>query len=429
VPAGPAGRSGPRAPGGPRLLDHVAATVRRAWREADGDVLVYLPGAGELAAVGGRLADLAQDIAVLHGRLPGPVQDLVLRPAERRRVVLATSLAETSLTVPGVRIVVDARLSWVPRTDHTRGLGSLVTVRVSRAAAEQRAGRVRREGPGVVYRCWSVAEHERLPARPEPEIAGADLAGFALALACWGHPDGAGLALPDPPPPAAMRVARETLRALDAVDGDGRVTARGRRMAAVDAHPRLARALLDGAALIGPRRAAEVVALLSDDTLAGPTDDLAVAWRAARDGVDRGTTARWRDEVRRLLAASGTRKKAGGGPPDDLSAGLVVGLAFPERLARSRTKGSGNYLMAGGTAAELAATSPLAGTQWLAVAVADRPAGRAVGRAAARVRLAAAIERRPHGRPAPRSSPSARRSPGPTAMSSRAGSSGWARSS
>src|SRR6266542_3780302 len=138
----------------PRLLEHVAAIVRRAWREADGDVLVFLPGAGELAAV--------------HGRLAAAVQDLVLRPAERRRVVLATSLAETSLTVPGVRVVVDAGLARVPRTDHTRGLGSLVTVRVSRAAAEQRAGRARREGPGVVYRCWSVAEHERLPARPEP---------------------------------------------------------------------------------------------------------------------------------------------------------------------------------------------------------------------------------------------------------------------
>ncbi|OLB66080.1 MAG: ATP-dependent helicase HrpB [Actinobacteria bacterium 13_2_20CM_2_72_6] len=327
----------------PRLLDHVAATVRRAWREADGDVLVFLPGAGELAAVAGRLADLTQDVAVLHGRLPAAVQDLVLRPAERRRVVLATSLAESSLTVPGVRVVVDAGLARVPRTDHTRGLGSLVTVRVSRAAAEQRAGRARREGPGVVYRCWSVAEHERLPAQPEPEIAGA---------------------------------------------GDGRVTARGRRMAAVGAHPRLARALLDGAALVGPRRAAEVVALLSDDTLAGSTDDLAAAWRAARNGADRGTTARWREEVRRLLAAAGTREKAGGNPPDDLSAGLVVGLAFPERLARARTNGSGTYLMAGGTAAELAPTSPLAGATWLAVAVADRP----VGRAAARVRLAAAID-------------------------------------
>src|SRR6266540_1495385 len=238
----------------PRLLEHVAAIVRRAWREADGDVLVFLPGAGELAAVSGRLADLTEDVAVLHGRLPAAVQDLVLRPAERRRVVLATSLAETSLTVPGVRVVVDAGLARVPRTDHTRGLGSLVTVRVSRAAAEQRAGRARREGPGVVYRCWSVAEHERLPARPEPEIAGADLTGFALPLACWGHPDG------------------------------------------------LALALLDGAALVGPRRAAEVVALLSDDTLAGPTDGLAAAWRAARNGADRSATARWREEVRRLLA-------------------------------------------------------------------------------------------------------------------------------
>lgn len=371
----------------PRLLDHVAATVRRAWGETDGDVLVFLPGVGEIGAVVGRLVHLTPDVAVLHGRLPAAAQDLVLRPAGRRRVVLATSLAETSLTVPGVRVVVDAGLARVPRTDHARGLGSLVTVRVSRAAAEQRAGRARREGPGVVYRCWSVAEHERLPARPEPEIAGADLTGFALTLACWGHPDGVGLALPDPPPPAAMRAARKTLHALDAVDRDGRVTTRGRRMAAVGAHPRLARALLDGAALVGPRRAAEVVALLSDDTLAGPTDDLAAAWRDARNGTDRAVTARWREEVRRLVAAARTRK-GGGNLPDDLTAGLVVGLAFPERLARARSNGSGTYLMAGGTAAELAPTSPLTGARWLAVAVADR----AVGRVAARVRLAAAID-------------------------------------
>src|SRR5213078_1312831 len=172
---------------------------------------------------------------------------------------------------------------------------------------------------------------------------------------------------------------------------------------------------LDGGTLVGPRRAAEVVALLSDDTLAGPTDDLAAAWRAMRNGADRGATARWREEVRRLLAAAGSREEAGGNLPDDLSAGLVVGLAFPERLARSRTKGSGNYLMAGGTAAELAAASPLAGARWGG----RRPACGSRRRST----------RRPHGRPAPRSSPSARRSPGPTAMSSRAGSSGWVRSS
>ncbi|KAB1139784.1 ATP-dependent helicase HrpB, partial [Micromonospora sp. AMSO12t] len=180
------------------LLDHVAATVRRALRECDGDVLVFLPGAGEIGAVAGRLADLRDAVAVLplHGRQRGADQDAALRPADRRRVVLATAVAESSLTVPGVRVVVDAGLSRVARMDLARGLGALVTVGVSRAAATQRAGRAGREAPGHVYRCWSAATHERLAAQPEPEIATADLTGFALELAAWGSPDGAGLALP-----------------------------------------------------------------------------------------------------------------------------------------------------------------------------------------------------------------------------------------
>ncbi|GFJ82190.1 hypothetical protein Phou_063700 [Phytohabitans houttuyneae] len=183
----------------PRLLDHVAATVRRAWSEREGDVLVFLPGAGEIRAVASRLADLT--VLMLHGRLDAAAQDAVLRPGAGRRVVLATAVAESSLTVPGVRVVVDAGLSRVPRTDQARGLGTLVTVPVSRSTADQRAGRAGREAPGVVYRCWSPAQHERLPAQPEPEIAAADLTGFALDLACWGDPDGGGLALPDKPPP------------------------------------------------------------------------------------------------------------------------------------------------------------------------------------------------------------------------------------
>jgi ATP-dependent helicase HrpB len=383
----------------PKLLDHVAATVRRAVDEIDGDVLVFLPGAGEIGGVANRLNNLAGevDVVVLHGRLPAAAQDAVLRPAAgraaRRRVVLATSVAESSLTVPGVRIVVDAGLARVPRTDHARGLGSLVTVRASQAAAHQRAGRAGREGPGRVYRCWSAAEHERLPDHAQPEVAVADLTGFALALACWGHPDGVGLALADRPPEAALQVAHATLRALNAVDDAGRITERGRRIAAVGAHPRLARALLDGAGLVGQRRAAEVVAMLSDDTLPGSGDDLVAAWRQLRAGAD-GSAIRWRDEVRRLLSADSTHKESGGRAPtppvmpDDLAAGLLVGLAFPERLARVRRSGSATYLMAGGTAAELAAGSALTGIDWLAIAVADR----AVGKAAARVRLAAAID-------------------------------------
>ncbi|WP_346540056.1 ATP-dependent helicase HrpB [Micromonospora sp. DPT] len=377
----------------PALLDHVAATVRRALHEREGDLLVFLPGAGEIAGVARRLADLTDRVAVLplHGRLPGAAQDAALRPADRRRVVLATSVAESSLTVPGVRVVVDAGLSRVARTDLSRGLGALVTVPVSRAAATQRAGRAGREAPGHVYRCWSAATHERLAAQPEPEIATADLTGFALELAAWGSPDGTGLALPDPPPPAALTVARETLTSLGAVDADGRITARGRAIAAAGAHPRLGRALLDGAPRVGADRAAELVALLAEEGLTGRDDDLVAGWRRLRGNADPGATARWRAEVRRLRAALPTGDTGSGGRghlPDDLAAGLLVGLAYPERLARVRRAGGRSYLMAGGTAAELAPGSGLAGVDWLAVAVADRSPGAPT----ARVRLAAGLD-------------------------------------
>ena len=409
------------------LLDHVAATVRRALHERDGDLLVFLPGAGEIAAVAGRLADLRDRVAVLplHGRLPAAQQDAaplrpfrlgasdaaprpgtVVRPprlgasdaaprpgtvaADRRRVVLATAVAESSLTVPGVRVVVDAGLSRVARMDLARGLGALVTVPVSRAAATQRAGRAGREAPGAVYRCWSEATHARLAPQPEPEIATADLTGFALQLAAWGSPDGTGLALHDPPPAAAMTVARETLTTLGAVEPDGRITARGRAIASAGAHPRLARALLDGAGRVGADRAAEVVALLAEETVTGAGDDLTAHWRRLRAGTDAAATARWRAEVRRLRAALPAGGSGAGGDrlADDLAAGLLVGLAYPERLARARRAGGSSYLMAGGTAAELAPGSGLAGSAWLAVAVADRSPGTPT----ARIRLATPVD-------------------------------------
>jgi ATP-dependent helicase HrpB len=370
----------------PRLLTHVAATVRRALAEQAGDLLVFLPGAGEIGTVAGQLRGVDADVLPLHGRLPAVGQDAALQSGPRRRVVLATALAESSLTVPGVRVVVDAGLSRVPRADLSRGLGSLATVRASRAAVTQRAGRAGREGPGAVYRCWTAAEHDRLPAHEEPEVAIADLTAFALELACWGAPGGRGLALLDPPPEAALAVAEQTLRGLGAVDEDGRATGRGRALTAVGVHPRLARALLDGAPLVGRRRAAEVVALLSGDT-SFRSDDLGAAWRSLRDGTDRGATARWREEVARL--ERGAAGAAAPRLPDDTAAGLVVGLAHPERLARRRRPGgTGTYLMAAGTGAELAPGTALTGAPWLAIAVADR----SPGRRDARVRSAVAID-------------------------------------
>ncbi|MGY2063910.1 ATP-dependent helicase HrpB [Blastococcus sp. SYSU DS0619] len=369
----------------PRLLDHVAATVRRALAEQAGDVLVFLPGAGEIGTVAGRLGGPDADVLPLHGRLPAAAQDAALRPGPRRRVVLATALAESSLTVPGVRVVVDAGLSRVPRADLSRGLGSLVTVRASRAAVTQRSGRAGREGPGAVYRCWTPAEHDRLPAHDEPEVAVADLTAFVLELACWGAPGGTGLALLDPPPAAALTVAGQTLHDLGAVDDDGRATARGRTLTAVGVHPRLARALLDGAPLVGLRRAAEVVGLLSAD-LAFRSDDLVATWRGLRAGSDRGATGRWREEVTRLERA--VPDTAAPRLPDDTVAGLVVGLAHPERIARRRPGTTGTYLMAAGTGAELPPGTALTAAPWLAIAVADR----SPGRRDARVRAAVAID-------------------------------------
>lgn len=378
----------------PAFLDHVAAITRRALAERAGDVLVFVPGAGEVSGVARRLAGVEADVRPLHGRLPHREQDLALTPGPRRRVVVSTAVAESSLTVPGVRVVVDAGFSREPRTDHRRGLAGLVTVGVSQAAAAQRAGRAGREGPGAVYRCWSEAEHARLPRHGQPEIATADLTAFALELACWGSPDGAGLALLDPPPPAALTAAQENLAELGAVRPDGTVTPRGRLISAVGADPRLARALLDAAEVIGERRAAEVVALLSLDVRA-PGGDLVAALRAVRRGGP--DTAAWEAETRRLRAAlpdGGTRAAASPALTDDLAVGLVAALAHPARVARRRAGGS-TYLMASGTGAVLPAEhSPLAGAQWLAVADADRGAGRrdATIRSAAPIDEAVALE-------------------------------------
>jgi ATP-dependent helicase HrpB len=416
----------------PVLLTHVASVVRRALSERDGDVLCFLPGVGEIARVAGQLGGLG-DVEVLqvHGRAPAAVQDAVLSGGTRRRVVLATSVAESSLTVPGVRVVVDCGLAREPRVDHARGLSALTTVRASQAAGRQRAGRAGREGPGAVYRCWTEAEDGRLPRFPAPEIKVADLTAFALQAACWGDPDASGLALLDPPPGGAMAAARGVLEAIGAVGPAGRATERGVRMSRLGLHPRLGRALLDAVPSVGSERAAEVVALLSEEPPREYGDDLASALRGARRGGD-AYAGRWRAEVRRLRAAAAPAPSArslsrphtgrdplpgepsadapsGGGAPgarpagtpplnarpdgaarnptDDHAVGLVAALAFPERVARAH---GGSYLMVSGTRAELGGGSGLRDAPWIAVAVADRP----VGAGHARVRLGAVIDER-----------------------------------
>ncbi|WP_200951133.1 ATP-dependent helicase HrpB [Nocardioides sp. Root140] len=363
----------------PAFHDHVAATVRRALAEHHGDVLVFVPGVAEVDQTVRRLAGTGVDVHSLHGRLPTAQQDRALTEGPGRRVVVSTAVAESSLTVPGVRVVVDAGFSREPRTDHRRGLAGLVTVAVSRASAEQRAGRAGRLGPGAVLRCWSEADHAHLAAHPEPEIATADLTAFALEVARWGSPDAWGLALLDPPPVHAMTSARATLLELGAVDDAGRVTVRGQRIADVPADPRLARALIDGAPLVGARRSAEIVAMLAEDVRA-PGGDLVAALRGLRGGHHAGA---WKTQVRRLQAIAGPDEpgRALQTPAaqltDDVAVGLVVALAHPDRIARKR-KGSAGYLMASGTGAELDPRSPgpLAGLEWLAIADADRRPGR-----------------------------------------------------
>lgn len=371
----------------PRLLAHVAEVTRRALAEGDGDVLVFVPGEREIDVVSRALLGADADVRPLFGRQSRAEQDLALNPGPRRRIVVTTSVAESSLTVPGVRAVVDAGLAREPRTDQARGLSALITTRVSKASADQRAGRAGREAAGRVYRCWSREQHVHLVDHALPEIATADLAGFALMTAAWGAPGGAGLALLDPPPAAALDAATALLRRLDAIDADGRITARGRRMAAVGAHPRLARAVLDGADLVGADRAREVAALLSEDSLTGRSDDLAARYRSLHGGSaaeDRDAVRRWRQETRRLGSGGPGRTAI----PDDLAVGTVVALAYPDRIARARGADRASYLMTSGTGAQLAPSSPLRRTQWLAIAVADRPPGRAD----AQVRAAAPID-------------------------------------
>ncbi|WP_436949957.1 ATP-dependent helicase HrpB [Streptomyces sp. SudanB52_2052] len=382
----------------PALLAHVASVVRRALAERDGDVLCFLPGVGEIARVAGQLGGLdGVEVLQAHGRAPAAVQDAVLAPGERRRVVLATSVAESSLTVPGVRVVVDSGLAREPRVDHARGLSALTTVRASQAAGRQRAGRAGREAPGAVYRCWAEAEDARLPRYPSPEIKVADLTAFALQVACWGDPDASGLALLDMPPGGAMAAARDVLAAVGAVDAVGRATERGVVLARSGLHPRLGRALVDSVPLVGAETAAEVVALLSEEAPREYGDDLAGALRRARRGGD-AYSSRWRSEVRRLRAVVSeishppTRNRpqdAGVGAladsPEERQVGFVAALAFPERVARSD---GGSYLMVSGTRAEVGDGSALRGVPWLAVAVADRP----VGKGHARVQLGAVVD-------------------------------------
>lgn len=387
------------------FLDHVADTAAAGHAAAlaagrDLDALVFVPGAWEVSYVAARLRGRSHaEVLELHGQAGPAEQDRAVsgrEPGGAARIIVSTALAESSLTVPGVRLVIDSGLSREPRRDSNRGMSGLVTVSCSRASAEQRAGRAARQGPGTVIRCYDQRAYGAAPAHQTPEIAAADLTGAALVLACWGAPGGRGLALPDAPPQAAMDNAVEVLQELGAVAPDGHATDLGKILARVPTDPRLARALLDGAATVGHRVAAEAVALVSGDQRA-PGADLTRLVAALRTGRDPGSR-RWAEDVRRMeriarQEGSGVASSAPAGVVDAAEAiGFVVALAFPDRVAR-RVPGEGpaQYLLTSGTRAGLPAGSLLSGHEWLGVAEVSRAQGRDAAGTGAVIRSAAPL--------------------------------------
>lgn len=426
-------------PAGPRLdargvsrdyLDHLARTAAREHRDAgDVDALVFVPGAREVDETVRRLRSLTDaEVLPLHGRLPAREQDRATsgrREGEGPRIVVSTALAESSLTVPGVRLVIDACLSREVRRDRARGMTGLVTVSASRASIEQRAGRAARQGPGTAVRACSETDVARMAPSAPPEITAADLTDAALLLACWGTPRGEGLPLLTPPPAASIADAEATLRSLGLVDAEGRATAEGRAVSTLPIGVREARALLAGTRELGDaQRAAEVVAALSDDHRADGADvpSLLVALRSGRaPGAER-----WRREVQRLARIArgqetglptGGMSAEGGRPPGtpgrregsgaanrasmpsrrehdvlEHAAGTLIGLARPERIARRTGDASRSYLLASGTRAALPEGSPLRESTWLAVWEVQRAEGRAADGTGAVIRAAAPLD-------------------------------------
>jgi ATP-dependent helicase HrpB len=349
-----------------RLEDRVVRAVERALAQESGSLLVFLPGQGEILRVAERLAERARpnvEIAPLYGALDPRDQDRAIEPAPpgTRKVVLATSIAETSLTIEGVRVVIDSGVARVPRFDPASGLTRLATVRVSRAAADQRRGRAGRTAPGVCYRLWDEAETRALPAYADPEILDADLSGLALDLARWGARDALGLAFLDPPPAAAFAEARSLLVRLEALTQDGVLTAHGRALADMPLSPRLAHMVLKAAATGQAGRAARIAALIVERNLGGRDTDL----RHRLDAFDRDRGPRARDTKALAERWAGLTGRTRDAAP--LCDGLLLAFAYPERIARARGP-RGEFQLVSGRGAFLKATDALARETWLAVA-------------------------------------------------------------
>jgi ATP-dependent helicase HrpB len=367
-----------------RIQDEMAPAIRRALAEAPGSLLAFLPGVAEIERTAERLETAlppGTDLHRLHGSLEAGAQRAAIAspPPGRRKVVLATSIAETSLTLDGVRIVVDSGLARRPRYDRAAGITRLVTERASQAAVTQRAGRAGRQGPGAVYRLWEEAATASLPRFDPPEILEADLSALVLDCALWGVSDARELRWLDPPPPAAVEEARKRLLSLGALGDDGRPTAHGKAIAALPLPPRLAHMLVAAAERGWSRTAAEVAVLLSERGLGGNDPDLELRlkrWRGERGQraeAARGLARRWEQ------AASPPASGRG----DDV--GPCIALAYPDRLSRRRDSSGENWISVGGRGFRLDPHSPLARGTWLAVA---EVSGTAAG---ARILSAAAI--------------------------------------
>jgi len=367
-----------------RIEDEMAAAIRRALDEAEGDLLAFLPGVAEIERTAERLSPLPPGFVLhrLHGSLDPAEQRAAIAPAPAgmRKIVLATSIAETSLTLDGVRIVVDSGLARRPRYDRAAGLTRLVTERASQAAVAQRTGRAGRQGPGRVYRLWEEAATAALPRFDPPEILEADLSALVLDCALWGVSDPRGLAWLDPPPAAAIEEARARLAALGALDEGGRPTPHGRAIAALPLPPRLAHMLIEAEARGFGETAAEVAVLLSERGLGGNDADLELRlrrWRGEkgrRAEAARGLARNW---LKLTRSSKGERESgADPRPATPLGAsermsgalGACVALAFPDRLARRRDASGESWISVGGRGFRLDPASPLAREQWLAVA-------------------------------------------------------------
>ncbi len=346
----------------------MAETIAAALRADAGSVLAFLPGAAEIRRTQTMLAERVHDASVeivpLFGALDSAVQDRAISPAPKgqRKVVLATSIAETSLTIEGVRIVVDSGLARVPRYEPDIGLTRLETVRASRAAVDQRRGRAGRTEPGVCYRLWDEPQTASLAAYTQPEILSADLSSLVLDLAQWGVSDPSTLSFLDPPPQPAWKEARDLLRELDALDADGRLTDEGRRLRALALPPRLARMIVDAADHGAAAQAADIAAILTERGLGGDSVDLEVRLdqfrrdRSPRAQSARDLARRWAQQVSSASALAGEA---------DISTGLMLAFAFPDRVARNR--GNGSFVLANGRGAAVDPTSSLARVPYIAV--------------------------------------------------------------